>query len=120
MSGNAEVGLDEDATGAIEGYTQLEGRSALAAGGLILSLVLALGQFEGQKNAAADFEGIFNRLQTGCQRLPFIVTKVGVGCPRGDDQKVKIEHLLLRNDFPLFQLEIDDFFKQHFNIGVAS
>src|SRR5450631_4616122 len=43
-----------------------------------------------------------------------------MGRPGCDDQKVVLEDLLLRNDLPLFQLEIDHFFKQHFNVGVRS
>ena len=84
------------------------------------SLILAFGQLEGEQNAAADFECVFNRLQTGRERLPLFVTKVGVGGAGGNDQKVVIEHLLFRNDFLLFQVEIENFFKQHLNIGVAS
>src|SRR6202022_1408927 len=40
---------------------KLQRRSALAAE----SLILAFGQLEGEQNAAADFECVFNRLQTG-------------------------------------------------------
>jgi hypothetical protein len=68
----------------------------------------------------ADFECVFYRLQTGCQKLPFLVAEVGVGCPGGYYQKVVIEYLLLRDDFLLFQVEIDNFFKHHFNVGMAS
>ena len=82
--------------------------------------VLSLGKFEGEENAAADFERVFNRLQTGRQWFPLLVTKVRMSGSGGDDQKVVIEHLLFRDDFLLFQVEIDDFFKQHFNVGVAS
>ena len=48
------------------------------------------------------------------------MTEVGVGCPGGDDQKVVFECLLLRDEFLLFQVKTDYFFKQHFNVGVAS
>ena len=72
---------------------------------------LALGQFEGQQNTAADFQRVFNRLQTGRQRLPFFVTKISVGRPGGDDQIVVVEDLLLRYDPLLLQFEIDHFFK---------
>jgi len=60
--------------------------SSLASGSLVSSL--ALGQFEGQQNAAADFESVFDGLQTGRQRLPFRVAKVSMGGAGGDDQEV--------------------------------
>src|SRR6266404_4421472 len=120
-----------DAGGAASDDCKLQRRSALAGGlirmivlmiilMLVLMRLLTLGQFEGQENATSDFERIFDRLETGGQRLPLFVTEVGVGCPGGDDQKVVIEHLLFRDDFLLFQVEIEDFFKQHLNVGVAS
>src|SRR5262249_24279568 len=37
---------------------------------------LALRQFEGQQHATADFEGVFDRLQSGGEYLPIFVTKV--------------------------------------------
>src|ERR1019366_2223373 len=48
------------------------------------------------------------------------VSKISMGRPGGDDQKVVVEDLLLRYDSSLFQIGIDHFFKQHFNIGVGS
>src|SRR6266446_3834368 len=105
-----------DAGGAASDDCKLQRRSALAASGFVLTL----GKFEGEENAAADFERVFNRLQTGRQWFPLLVTKVRMSGSGGDDQKVVIEHLLLRHDFLLFHVEIEHFFKQHFNIGVAS
>ena len=72
---------------------KLKGRFALF-GVSFFAQALTLGEFEGQQNAAADLESVFNRLQTGRQRLPLLVAKVSVGRSRGDDQKVVIEHLL--------------------------
>jgi hypothetical protein len=71
--------------------TNCSGGSPLAVGSFILTFGLPLGQFECQQNAAADLQGIFNRLQTGRERLPLFMAKVGVGGARGDDQKVVIE-----------------------------
>ncbi len=70
-----------DAGGAASDDHKLKRGSVLSARGF----VLALGEFEGQQNAAADFKRVFNRLQTRRQRLPFRMTEVGVGCAGGDD-----------------------------------
>ncbi len=115
-----------DAGGAASDDDKLKRRFVLGVvlGGLILIIVtiivLALGQFEGQQNAAADFQGVFNRLQTGREQFPLRVTEVSMSGAGSDHQKVVIEDILLGNDLVLFQLEIDCFFKQYFNIAVAS
>ena len=43
-----------------------------------------------------------------------------MGGARGEDQKVIIQRLILGDDFLLIELEIDHFFKQHFNVGASS
>ena len=48
------------------------------------------------------------------------MTEVCVGGPGGDDQKVVVECLPLGDYLLLLQLEIQYFFKQHFNIGMGS
>ena len=55
---------------------------------------LSLRQFKGQQDAAADLQRVFDRLQARRQRLPFVVTEIGVGGARGDDQKVIVQYLL--------------------------
>lgn len=45
-----------DTGGTASDHHELQRRSAVASGSL------TLGQFEGQENTAADFEGVFNRL----------------------------------------------------------
>ena len=61
---------------------EVEWRRAFAGGGL------ALGQFEGEQHAAADFQRIFNRLESGSKGLPLVVSEVGVGGACGHDQVV--------------------------------
>ena len=100
-----------DAGGAASDDDKLQGDPLGRRYGALAARLLPLGQFESQQHTAADFERVFNRLQTGRKRLPFLVAKVGVGGPGGDDQIVEIERLLLRDDFLLLQIEIDHFFK---------
>ena len=119
-----------DAGGASSDHHKLQQKRCWTIGGLFCGLVislassslvssLALGQFEGQQNAAADFESVFDGLQTGRQRLPFRVAKVSMGGAGGDDQEVVIQCLPTRSNLLLLQIEIKHFFKQHFNIGVG-
>ena len=81
---------------------------------------MALSQLKSQQDAAADLKGVFDCFQARGERFPIRVTKVGVGRAGGEYEIVAVEHLFLRNDFFLFQVEIDHFFKQYFNIGVSS
>src|SRR5208337_905240 len=48
------------------------------------------------------------------------VAKVGMGRAGSEDQIVVGEFLILRNQLLLFQIEIEHFFKQHFNVGVSA
>ena len=48
----------------------------------------ALGFLERQENAAADCGGVFDRLQPGRRRLPFVMAEIAVAGARGDDQRV--------------------------------
>ena len=49
---------------------------------------LLLGRLEGQQHAAADLEGVGQRLQAGRERRPVVVAEVAVGGAGGDDQVV--------------------------------
>ncbi len=49
---------------------------------------LAFGQFEGQQNAAADFERVFDGLEAGSESFPFVVAEIGVAGAGGDDQGI--------------------------------
>ncbi len=55
---------------------------ASAAGGA------AFGHFEREQDSTADFERVFDCLQAGRQRFPFVVAEIGVGCACCDDQVV--------------------------------
>ncbi len=49
---------------------------------------LALGEFEGKKDAAANLEGVFDGLEAGGKGRPLVPAKVGVGSAGGEDQVV--------------------------------
>ena len=69
----------------------------------LLTLFWSLRNFgclERKKNPAPQFQDIFHAFQAGCELLPFIVTKVGMPRPGGDDQIV-IRNLSVSADHPL-------------------
>ena len=51
-----------------------------------------LGALEGDQDAAPDPDGVLERLESRCMRLPVAVTKVGVARTGGHDQPVVDEH----------------------------
>ena len=78
----------------------------------------ALGQFVRQQNAAANLQRIFNGLQAGCQRLPFIVSEIGVHRAGGDDQIVVGQLEAVHLDDASLQIEAQHFAQQDFDVGV--
>src|ERR1700693_5856570 len=46
------------------------------------------GEFEGEQNAAADFERVLDGLEAGRERLPLVVAEVGVAGAGGDNERV--------------------------------
>jgi len=76
--------------------------------------------FQYSFDATADFQCILNRFQAGSQGLPLGVTKVSMGSASGYHQIVIRKYRLVRNNATRFQIELSDFLKQHFNIGVSS
>jgi hypothetical protein len=77
---------------------------------------LALCQFEGEQNAPADFERIFNGLQAGRERLPIVMSEVGVARARGYDQVV-IGNIALRGlDAPALEIESGNFCQENFDV----
>ena len=78
---------------------------------------LPLRQLESEEDPTADFEGIFDGLQTWCERFPFGVPEVGVGGSGSEDEIIEIDGLPGRNNCLVLQIEIDYFFKQYFDIG---
>ena len=49
---------------------------------------LPLGQFEGQQNAAADFERVLDGLESGRESFPLVVAEIGVAGAGGDDERI--------------------------------
>src|SRR5271168_2279071 len=66
---------------------------------------LAFGQFKGQQHAAANFEGILNRLEAGGERFPVLVTEVGVTGSGRDDQIIVGNIAFRRFDFAAVEIE---------------
>ena len=54
-------------------------------------LHLAFGKLESEQDAAADFGGVFDGLESGSEFGPVVVTKVGVGGAGGEDEVVVLE-----------------------------
>ena len=70
--------------------------------GIILGL---FGDLESEQHPAADFQRIVETLQPGGQLLPFVVAKVGVPRPGGDDEKVVGDFAVAGHD--LFPVHVD-------------
>ena len=49
---------------------------------------LPLGQLEGQQDAAANLDGVFDGFEAGSERRPLVVAEVGVGGAGGEDEVV--------------------------------
>src|SRR6202021_818392 len=77
------------------------------------------GQFKGQQPAAADFEGILNRLEARSERFPVLVTEVGVTGSGGDDQVVIRNISVRRFDFSAVEIESGNLRHENFNILVG-
>src|ERR1700689_3351187 len=65
----------------------------------------AFGEFEGQQNAATDFERVLDGLESRGQSFPFIVTKVGVAGAGGDEPGVVRNFLISGFHYSPFQVE---------------
>ena len=103
-----------NAGGATSDDHEVERHLSLPTGGTPLR------QFESQQDAAADLEGVFDGLQARGEGLPLRVTEVSVSRAGGEYEIVVVQGLVLRDDLFLLQVEIEHFFKQHFNIGRGS
>ena len=75
---------------------QLDARRAAAddhegeKGGAAFGIGLALGALQRQQNPAAYRRGVFESLEPGCIRLPFVVAEVGVARAGGENQAVEV------------------------------
>jgi hypothetical protein len=81
---------------------------------------LALRQFEGQQDAAANLESILDGLQPGSPRFPFVVTEVGMAGASGEDQVVVGNILFGGMDDAALEVEALDLFEQAEDVGVPT
>jgi hypothetical protein len=81
---------------------------------------LALCKFEGQQNAAADFECVLDRLETRRESLPFVVAEIGVAGASGDDEGIVGNFLRFGLqygfDHAAFEVEAGDLGHEHFYV----
>ena len=56
-----------------------------------LRIGLAFRALQGQQNSAPDRGGVFQSLEAGRVRLPFVVAEIGMPCPGGQHQRVVIQ-----------------------------
>ena len=82
---------------------------------------LPLRQFESQQNAAANLDGVLDGFQPRRQRLPVIVSEVGVGRARRKHQVV-VGHLRAAAEThpPAFEIETHRLVHQHFRVAAAA
>ncbi len=82
---------------------------------------LPLGQFEGQQHAAANFDGVFDGLEAGRERLPLIVAEVGVRGAGGENEVVVVEARAAgQRDLPRGGVDADDFVHQHLGVALVA
>src|SRR5580692_1588120 len=77
-------------------------------------------QFEGQQDPAADFDGIFDGLQAGSERFPFVVAEIGVAGAGGHDQVVVRNFKIGELHPALCEVEILHFAQQNFDIAMSA
>ena len=100
-----------DAGGAAADDDEVEG--GMAAG----LLHLALGEFEGEEDAAADLGGVLDGLEAGGELGPVVFAEVGVGGTGGDDEVVVLEHGAgLELDVVLGKVEADGLVHEDFDV----
>ena len=82
---------------------------------------LALGQFEGEQDAAANLGGVLDGFETGRKRSPIVAAKVGVGGAGGEHQ-VFVPELCAagQGDLPRIGVDADYLVHQHLGILLAA
>ena len=67
-----------------------------------LRIGLALGAFEGHQNTPPQRGGVFQRLQAGRERLPFVVAEIGVTGAGGENERVVGQGVAVLEQHALF------------------
>ncbi len=84
----------------------------------------AFGEFEGQQNAAADFERVLDGLEAGRESFPFVVAEIGVAGAGGDDEGIVRNLLSFIFRYGLhhlaFEVEARHLGHEHFDILVTA
>src|SRR5580704_183215 len=77
-------------------------------------------QFESQQDTAPDFDGIFDGLQAGSERFPFIMSEIGVAGAGGYDEVVVGNFKIGELHPALLEVEILNLSQQDFDIAMSA
>ena len=82
---------------------------------------LPLSKLKGEQNAAANFGGVFDGLEAGRERTPFVVAEVRMRSAGGDDEVIKCE-LRSRGTSNGTRCGVDanDFIHEHGGVGLVA
>ena len=69
---------------------------------------LSFGGFEGEKDAAADFRGVFDGLQTGSERPPALVAEIVMARTGCEHECVVIDPTIAQHDLLPLDVDVDD------------
>ena len=123
----AEIVPHETAGDVADGAGQLDAGGATADDDEIERRVgaglqhFALGQLEGEQNAAADLDGILDGFQSGREGFPSVVAEVGVGGAGGQHEVVVGDFgSAAKTDAAALEIEGDGFVHEDFGIGVVA
>ena len=80
-----------------------------------------LGEFEGEKDAATNFDGVLNGLESWRQWFPLVMAEVGVGRAGGEDEVV-VRHFraAAKANAPTLAIEGDRFIHKHLGVGAVA
>ena len=84
--------------------------------GPLLRIALPLRVLERQQHTPPDLEGILERLESGRDAPPLVVSEVRVGRPGGDDQEVVVDHAVGQEQAIALAVHADGLREQHFDV----
>src|ERR1700685_716892 len=77
---------------------------------------LVFGEFKGQQHAAANLDCVFDGFEAGSERLPVVVSEIGVASTCGNNQVIVWNFSIGHFHEAIFQIEAGDLRHQNFSI----
>jgi len=76
--------------------------------------------FEGEEDAAADLESVFNAFETGRLLFPLIVTEIMMTRPGRHNQVVILKGQVLRNHLAALRIDLFNLIENDTDIGLVA